>query len=171
MTLRAIVGLGSSLARGIDVLAAAVVEIGRIPRVSLVSTSEIVRTAAFGGRALSPFFNAACVVETSLAPPALLASLHAVERRFGRLRVAKDAPRTLDLDVLLVEHHLSRSSSSLSRAAPRLPHPGLSVRASALFPAREAWGRATHTRAPVDLSARVSRRGIVGPVDDGATTA
>jgi len=170
VTLRAIVGLGSSLARGEAVLANAVAEIARIPCVSLVSTSDIVRTAAFGGRALAPFFNAACVVETTLSPSALLAALHAVERRFGRVRVKKDAPRTLDLDVLLVDHHLARASSS-SSGAPRVPHPGLSSRASALFPAREAWARATHARAPFELSARVSRRGIVSRVDDGATTA
>lgn len=164
MTLRAIVGLGSSLARGDRVLAAAVVEIGRIPQVSVLSTSETVRTAAFGGRALAPFFNAACVVEATLSPSALLAALHAVERRFGRLRIAKDAPRTLDLDILLVEHHLARASHATYHA-PRLPHPGLATRASALFPARDAWVRATPVRAPLVLSARLSRRGIVSRVD------
>jgi 2-amino-4-hydroxy-6-hydroxymethyldihydropteridine diphosphokinase len=77
------------------------------------------------------FINAVAMLETMLAPHALLDGLLAIERRHGRVREFLNAPRTLDLDVLLYgdlvlhEHGLT------------LPHPRMHERAFVLLPLAE----------------------------------
>lgn len=86
-------------------------------------------TAPFGVTDQPDFVNAAAVIVTALAPAALLAHLHAIERRAGRLREVRWGPRTLDLD--LVDYH------GLKRAGPdgpALPHPGVAGRDFVLKP-------------------------------------
>ena len=71
-------------------------------------------------------------VETSLAPNALLARLHAVEAEFGRVRRQVNAPRTLDLDIVDYAGLVSAPGDS-----PILPHPRLADRAFVLLPLAE----------------------------------
>jgi len=154
----AIIGFGSSLRDGDRVIARARHDIDSMTCTRVVSMSDVIRTAAFGGQTLTPFWNAACVVETTLTPLALMSALHAVERAHGRVRVLRNAARALDLDLLLFEHCLSMTTT---RPAVVVPHPGLGSRASALFPAREAWRRAERHTQPHALRARLSARGLM----------
>lgn len=78
------------------------------------------------------FVNAVAELESDLPADALLAHLHAVEDRFGRVRSAPNAPRTLDLD-LLVYHDLVAERGP----GPILPHPRMQDRAFVLLPLRE----------------------------------
>jgi 2-amino-4-hydroxy-6-hydroxymethyldihydropteridine diphosphokinase len=160
MTRSVVIGLGSSLRDGDRVIARALDDIKGLAQTTLHSTSDLVRTAAFGGQTVTPFWNGACVVSTSLAPATLLCALHAIERAHGRVRVMKNAARALDLDLLLVEDHVVDTAR---RHDPLVPHPGLRVRASALFPARQAWARGALGPMPNALHARVSSRGILVP--------
>ena len=87
------------------------------------------------------FVNAVARVETALDPAGLLAALHRIEGRLGRVRGPANAPRAIDLDLL--DH------DAIVRAAPPpvLPHPRLASRAFVLRPLAEvapAW------RHPVD---------------------
>ena len=77
------------------------------------------------------FFNAVLALHTHLAPLALLDALQAIEQRFGRERPYPNAPRTLDLDLLLI--------GDLVLHTPRLtlPHPRLHLRAFVLQPLLE----------------------------------
>ncbi len=74
-----------------------------------------------------PFVNAIAGVATSLSPHALMALLHEVETSFGRVRSAKNAPRTLDLDLIDYQE-------MVGEGPPVLPHPRIAERAFVLVP-------------------------------------
>ena len=97
--------------------------IGRLNR-----RSRLFETPAWPDPADPPFVNAAAAIETGLAPEALLAALHAVEAGFGRRRLERNAPRTLDLDLLAYGGE-RRDGDGLV-----LPHPRLSEREFVLAP-------------------------------------
>jgi len=75
------------------------------------------------------FVNGVVEVHVDLTPAEMLDSLHRVERAFGRIRGAANAPRTLDLDLL---DYAGRVSSG--EIPPILPHPRLAERAFVLLP-------------------------------------
>ena len=85
------------------------------------------------------YVNAVARLRTALAPHALLDALQAIEQRFGRERPYRNAPRTLDLDVLL--YGVRGSDGGLVRADDRLvlPHPRAHVRAFVLEPLAQVW--------------------------------
>ena len=72
--------------------------VGRMSR--LIAQSSLYESPAWPDPADPPFVNAVAAVETDMAPDALLAGLHAIEAGFGRRRAVRNAPRTLDLDLL-----------------------------------------------------------------------
>lgn len=93
------------------------------------------------------YLNAVARIETSMDAAALLSSLHAVENLFGRVREARNAPRTLDLDIVDFDGQVSSDP-----AGPVLPHPRAHQRAFVLLPLREIAPGWTHpvSREPVD---------------------
>jgi len=95
---------------------------------ALRSLSRLYETEPWGVTEQPRFLNAACTMETDLAPHALLDLLKAVEARLGRVPSVRYGPRTIDLDILLY--------GDLRIATPRLvvPHPGMLERASVLVP-------------------------------------
>lgn len=76
------------------------------------------------------YVNGVAAVASDLAPADLLATLHAVERGFGRVRGARNAARSLDLD--LIDH-----DGRVSAADPVLPHPRMDARAFVLRPLKD----------------------------------
>jgi 2-amino-4-hydroxy-6-hydroxymethyldihydropteridine diphosphokinase len=130
MTL-AYVGLGSNLDHPRRQLARAVRGLRRLPRTRLVVVSPNYATAPQGTAGPQPdYINAVAVLATSLAPRALLHRLHAIEKRHRRTRLQgqQNAPRTLDLDLLLFGRRRVRATD-LS-----IPHPRMHVRAFVLRP-------------------------------------
>lgn len=111
------------------------------PRDTLLKALDDLAGHGVGIRALSPFYatpawpdpsdppyvNAVALVATELAPRDLMALLHRVETSFGRRRLAKNAPRTLDLD--LVDY-----DGRVEEGPPVLPHPRLRGRGFVLVP-------------------------------------
>ncbi len=97
---------------------------------TLREISSLYHTPAWPDPADPPFVNAAAAVETDLTPEALLAVLHAVETGFGRQRWLKNAPRTLDLD--LIAYNGERRSGL--GGSLELPHPRLAEREFVLAP-------------------------------------
>jgi 2-amino-4-hydroxy-6-hydroxymethyldihydropteridine diphosphokinase len=131
MATRAFIGLGSNLAHPRRQLARALARLGRIDGVRVLAVSPNYVTAPIGGMPQPDYVNAVALVETTLAPRALLARLHAIERRQQRRRDAstrRNAPRTLDLDLLLY--------GALRIRSPQLsiPHPRMQERAFVLRP-------------------------------------
>jgi 2-amino-4-hydroxy-6-hydroxymethyldihydropteridine diphosphokinase len=131
MPSRAFIGLGSNLAHPRRQLAKALARLDATNGVRLVAVSPSYVTAPIGGIAQPDFVNAVALVETTLPPRALLARLQAIERRQQRRRDAatpRNAPRTLDLDLLLYGARRMRS------AQLTVPHPRMHERAFVLRP-------------------------------------
>ena len=125
---RAFVGIGANLGDPVAQVRAGIAALATLPQTRLVAASSLYRTAPVGYTAQDDFVNAACLLETELAPRALLDHLHAIEAGAGRERRFKDAPRTLDLDLLLY------GGETIDEPGLALPHPRLHERAFALAP-------------------------------------
>ena len=92
------------------------------------ASSRILKNPPFGYSAQPHFYNAALLIATSIPPLRLLMFLERIERRFKRVRSFKDAPRTLDLDIIFYgnRHIASRRLN--------LPHPRWQERSSVIIP-------------------------------------
>jgi 2-amino-4-hydroxy-6-hydroxymethyldihydropteridine diphosphokinase len=127
----AYVGIGSNLDDPRAQVLQAFDELDRLPHTRVVRKSSLYRSAPVGYAEQPPFVNAVAQLETGLPAERLLAELQAIEARHGRRRSFPNAPRTLDLDVLLFGD-LQLDSSSL-----KIPHPRMRERAFVLRPLLE----------------------------------
>jgi len=127
----AFVALGSNLDSPREQVVRGMQEVGALPETRLLKRSSLYRTAPVGFVDQPDFINAVVMVETALAPHTLLDGLLAIERRHGRVREFLNAPRTLDLDVLLY------GDLVLSEHGLTLPHPRMHERAFVLLPLAE----------------------------------
>jgi len=126
----AYIGLGANLGDLATTLRKALADVSALRGVRLMAVSSPWRTApvdAFG----PDFLNACAAVETTLAPLALLDELQAIETAHGRQRSYRNAPRTLDLDLLAFE------GVGLHTKRLTLPHPRLFERAFVVRPLLE----------------------------------
>ena len=83
------------------------------------------------------YTNAVVRVDAAGLPEGLLARLHAVEARMGRVRGARDAARVIDLDLIAFGRMIRRGDGEAGSAALGLPHPRLQDPAFVLFPLRD----------------------------------
>ncbi len=127
----AYVGLGSNLDRPREQVLAALDELERLPQTRLVSRSRLYRSAPVGHEAQPDFVNAVARIDTGLTPSRLLEELQAIEKQHGRGRPFPDAPRTLDLDLLLY------GDAVIATASLTVPHPRMHQRAFVLRPLAE----------------------------------
>jgi 2-amino-4-hydroxy-6-hydroxymethyldihydropteridine diphosphokinase len=127
---QACIGLGANLGDAAATLRQAIDALAVREGVVLRAVSRLYRTPAWGKEDQPDFINAAALLETSLAPRALLDLLLAVEAEFGRQRMEGErwGPRTLDLDLLLY------GNAVVDEPGLRVPHPHLHERAFALIP-------------------------------------
>lgn len=124
---RAAIGLGSNLGDARRSVREAMQAIDRLPGTSVLSTSRLYRTAPW--QAQGPdFVNAVVHVSTQLTAPALLKALQALELAAGRERPYPNAPRTLDLDLLLY------GAARMESPELTVPHPRMKQRAFVLYP-------------------------------------
>jgi 2-amino-4-hydroxy-6-hydroxymethyldihydropteridine diphosphokinase len=96
--------------------------------VHLIETAPILKNPPFGYTEQDDFYNSLILVETMLSPKALLRYVLRVEKVFGRKRLFKDGPRTLDIDIIFYEN-VKMDTKTLT-----LPHPGWMQRISVLTP-------------------------------------
>ena len=118
----AFVGLGSNLDDPQDQVLRALQALGGLPHTRVLARSSLYRSAPVGYLEQPDFINAVAKLETALSPRALLDALLGLERECGRTREFRNAPRTLDLDVLLygdLQHH---------EHGLTLPHPQMHLR-------------------------------------------
>ena len=127
---RAFVGLGANLGAARAVVQAAITQIASLPGTELVASSSLYRSAPVdaGG---PDYVNAVIELRTTLAPLPLLRRLLDIEQTHGRERSVRNAPRTLDLDLLLW------GDTAMQTAELTLPHPRLHQRAFVLRPLAE----------------------------------
>lgn len=127
----AFVGLGSNLEDPSGQLQRAFADLNALPGTRLVARSSLYRSAPVGYLDQPDFVNAVAQLETSLTPHDLLKSLLNTEHCHGRERTFRNAPRTLDLDVLLYDD-LQMHEHGLT-----IPHPQMHLRAFVLQPLLE----------------------------------
>ena len=129
-TVTAYVGLGANLGDPVAALALAVEQMDAHPGISVTARSSYYRTAPVDSSG-PDYTNAVVEVRTTLTAPALLACLQRIEWAAGRERPFRNAPRTLDLDILLF------GDAHVFSAALRIPHPRMWQRAFVLLPLAE----------------------------------
>jgi 2-amino-4-hydroxy-6-hydroxymethyldihydropteridine diphosphokinase len=130
-------------------LRAALQELAR-ERIAALAISKFYATPAWPDPGDPIFVNAVAQVDTLLAPKDLLAALHRVEAKFGRRRDVRNAPRSLDLDLIDYD-------GRVETGPPELPHARIAERAFVLVPLADV---APHWRHPV------SGRSITALLDD-----
>jgi 2-amino-4-hydroxy-6-hydroxymethyldihydropteridine diphosphokinase len=106
-------------------------ELKALPGTRVRRCSSLYRTAPVGEPDQPDFINAVVQIETALDPLEVLDALLAIERRHGRVRSRRNAPRTLDLDLLLYDDR------TIDTPGLQLPHPRMHERAFVLLPLAE----------------------------------
>jgi 2-amino-4-hydroxy-6-hydroxymethyldihydropteridine diphosphokinase len=134
---RVFVGLGANLGDAAATVRLAFDELAALPGTQVIARSSLYRSAPIdaGG---PDFVNAVAELRTMLEPAALLQELQAIEALHDRQRPYRHAPRTLDLDLLLVGDRVI-DTPSLS-----VPHPRLHLRAFVLEPLLELAPALSH---------------------------
>lgn len=126
----AYVALGANLGDARGALDAAFVALAELPGTRLRAASSLYRSAPVDS-AGPDYLNAVVLIDTHLAPHALLRELQRIEQLHGRDRPYRNAPRTLDLDLLLY------GTRRIATQALTVPHPRLGERAFVLRPLGE----------------------------------
>ncbi len=126
----AYVGIGANLGDAQQAVRTAIARLAQLPQTSLTRHSSLYRTAPLdaGG---PDYINAAAEISTALTAPGLLAQLQALEQAAGRERPYRNAPRTLDLDLLLF------GQARIDSPSLQVPHPRMGPRAFVLVPLAE----------------------------------
>ncbi|MBW3633812.1 MAG: 2-amino-4-hydroxy-6-hydroxymethyldihydropteridine diphosphokinase [Chloroflexi bacterium] len=153
----AYIALGANLGDRAETLRQAVQRLTALGRITAISS--LYETDPVGYLEQPSFFNAVVALETMVAPSVLFAALLGIERDLGRTRTFPNAPRTLDLDLLLVD------DAVLATDELTLPHPRLHERPFVLVPLAEIASEATHpvlTQSVSDLLEALPDRGGVG---------
>lgn len=127
---RAYVGLGANLGDPAAAVRAALAELAHLPDTMLAAQSSlyVTRPVDAGG---PDYCNAVAALDTQLQPLGLLHALQGIEQAHGRERSYRNAPRTLDLDLLLY------GAERLDTPELTLPHPRMHLRAFVLAPLAE----------------------------------
>ena len=129
-SVQACIGLGANLGDARATLGAAIDALRALPQSALLTVSSVWRSAPIDSSG-PDYLNAVALIETRLAPQALLEALQRIERAHGRERPYRNAPRTLDLDLLLY------GEESIATPTLQVPHPRLHERAFVLRPLAE----------------------------------
>ena len=126
----AFVGLGANLGDARQAVQQALIDLAHLPHSELLAASRLYRSAPVAA-AGPDYVNAVAELRTSLSAPALLDALQALEHAAGRQRPYPNAPRTLDLDLLLY------GEARIDSARLTVPHPRWCQRAFVLRPLAE----------------------------------
>ena len=124
----AYIGIGSNQGDARAHVLRAFDELARLPGTRLEGRSALYRSEPVDAPGQPDYVNAAAGVDTDLSAAQLLAALQDLELRHGRERPTRNAPRTLDLDLLLY------GDSAFQSAMLTLPHPRMHQRAFVLMP-------------------------------------
>lgn len=129
-TIEAFVGVGANLGDAQAAVRDALKRLGQLPHSKLLAASHLYRSAPVDSSG-PDYMNAVARLETTLPAQALLLALQAIEQLHGRERPYRNAPRTLDLDLLLY------GAEQIDTALLQVPHPRLCQRAFVLLPLLE----------------------------------
>ena len=125
------IGIGSNIGRSSNIIEKAISVILSQKKVFFKAISNFYITKPIGYKDQPDFFNVVLCIKTSMPPVFLLKSLLRIEKKFGRKRSFKNAPRTLDLDILDYQNIEKEINGPVKLT---LPHPRLHTRAFVLRP-------------------------------------
>jgi 2-amino-4-hydroxy-6-hydroxymethyldihydropteridine diphosphokinase len=134
----AFIGLGANLGDARATLRDALEELRALALPGSFRASSLYASAPVDSSG-PDYINAVACLRTALAPHALLDALQAIEQRFGRERPYRNAPRTLDLDVLLYGVEGDDGGLALADDRLTLPHPRAAQRSFVLAPLAQLW--------------------------------
>ncbi|MDH3320216.1 MAG: 2-amino-4-hydroxy-6-hydroxymethyldihydropteridine diphosphokinase [Betaproteobacteria bacterium] len=124
----AYIGVGSNQGNPRAQVMQALAELAELPATRLAARSPLYGSAPLDAPGQPDFVNAVAAVDTELSAAQLLEALQAIESRHGRERAYRNAPRTLDLDLLLY------GEAAFASPVLTLPHPRMHERAFVLRP-------------------------------------
>lgn len=157
------IGLGANLGDPPATLAWALEQIGQLPGTAVAAASALYRSAPVDAQG-PDFFNAVCRVRTLLEPLPLLHALLAIEQQAGRERPWRNAPRTLDLDLLCYARPTPAPAPEPADGQPlwqfehctsaelTLPHPRMHQRAFVLRPLADIDATLVHPQWLMDVT-------------------
>ena len=128
---RVFVAMGANIGDPVAQLDAARAALNRLPDTRLLGCSSYYRSAPVGYADQPDFVNAVAMMETALSPRLLLQHLLEIERTQGRIRAFPNAPRTLDLDIVLYGAHV------INEEGLTIPHARMLDRAFVMLPLAE----------------------------------
>ena len=104
----------------------------------IIRSSSLYQTAAWGRTDQPDFLNQVIIVETGLTAPATMEAILFIEKKMGRLRTEKNAPRIIDIDILFF------NKAVINEAHLQVPHPQLQNRRFVLIPLNELSANFIH---------------------------
>lgn len=129
----AYIGLGANLGAAQETVHAALRDLAAEPEIEIVKVAGLYSSAPIESSGPN-YVNTVASIHTSLSPQQLLTCLQKIEQRHGRKRPYVNAPRTLDLDLLLYD------DITLNTPTLTLPHPRMHLRAFVLKPLHDIAG-------------------------------
>lgn len=157
----AAIALGSNLGDSQATLEGALAALEEVPGIRVLARSRWYRSSPVGP-AQPDYLNGCALLEVVLSPEAVLEQLHAIEHRYGRVRLERWGARTLDLDLILYGALQHESATLL------VPHPRFRERAFVLLPLAEIaphWIDPLTGKTVVDLASTVADRHTVQPLE------
>lgn len=130
-----LIALGSNIQPRLDHLKNAVTAFKQNERIKVVATSPIYETVPKGYLDQEDFLNMVVHIQTELSAADLLAFCQSIEQDQKRVRTIKNGPRTIDVDILLIDEEIIDTSDLL------VPHPRMHERAFVLCPAADIVGQ------------------------------
>jgi len=121
------IGIGANLGDACEQVQQAILRLAQLPQSQLRAQSSLFRTAPIDADG-DDYINAVVQLDTALSAQDLLQQLQAIEQDFGRERPYRNAPRTLDLDLLLY------GQQTIETTTLQVPHPRMTQRAFVLIP-------------------------------------
>lgn len=121
------IGIGSNLGNPAKQVNLAITRLAQLPQSQLHAQSALYLTAPVEADG-DDYVNAVICLLTTLSPEKLLTELQSLENDFGRERTYRNAPRTLDLDILLYDNRQIKKNTLI------IPHPRMTERAFVLIP-------------------------------------
>lgn len=128
---RCYIGIGSNLGNRQEYIAKAIAELKRAKGIKFIRSSSIYETDPVSEIPQGKFLNGVLEIETELSPWVLLRQLNEIEDLLGRKRGIKNAPRTMDLDIL------SYGNERINHPDLTIPHPSMREREFVLKGLRE----------------------------------
>ena len=150
------IALGSNLGDSLTTLESALTTLAQVSGIAVTARSHWYQTKAVGPPQ-PDYLNGCALLQVTLSPHDLLAALLQTEAEFGRVRLERNGPRTLDLDLLLFDDVV------LNAPNLTIPHPRMAERAFVLVPLVEIapdWIEPLSGKAIVDLVQTVDCSGV-----------